>query len=118
MDSLVSPARVFARQAQDQHADGRTVGGRPRRFGLDACACRCFIRLRCQRSIVSGRTTRRSRRKTDRGSGCNSAARNARSAGVKVTGSIAMRIGNLSDEIRTLERHLSALVKRVAERIR
>jgi transposase len=30
--------------------------------------------------------------------------------------SIATRIGNLSDEIRTLERHLSALVKRVAPR--
>lgn len=30
--------------------------------------------------------------------------------------SIAMRIRNLSDEIRTLERHLSALVKRVAPR--
>lgn len=63
----------------------RMVGGRPRRFGVEMVARLCFIRLRCQRSTVSARTTRRGRRKTGRGRGCNSAASNARSAGVKVT---------------------------------
>ena len=63
----------------------RTVGGRPRRFGFDMFACRALIRSRCQRSTVSGRTISRSRRRTARGKGCSSAARNARSTGVYVT---------------------------------
>jgi hypothetical protein len=63
----------------------RTVGGRPGRVGFDMFACRCFMRLRCQRRTVSGWTIRRSRRNIPRGRGCSSAARNARSAGVKVT---------------------------------
>jgi hypothetical protein len=35
----------------------RTVRGRPGRLGRDRTACRLTIRLRCQRSTVSGRTS-------------------------------------------------------------
>jgi hypothetical protein len=35
----------------------RTVRGRPARFGVDLAACRRVIRSRCQRKIVSGRTS-------------------------------------------------------------
>jgi len=82
VDTSAAPSRIFA----DQGRMERTVGGRPRRFRCEMCACRCRIRSRCQRRTVSGRTSNCSRRKTVRGKGCSSAARNARSAGVKVTG--------------------------------
>ena len=63
----------------------RTVGGRPGRFGVDLAACRRAIRSRCQRRIVSGRTSSRSRRNASRGRRCNNAARKARSTGANRT---------------------------------
>ena len=45
-------------------ADETYVGGRPRRFGVEILACRRFIRSRCQRRTVSGRTSNWSRRNT------------------------------------------------------
>ena len=63
----------------------RTVRGRPGRAGRDRRACRRASMSRCQRSTVSGLTTRCSRLSTSLGNPCSSAASNARSAGVNRT---------------------------------
>ncbi|SFG79833.1 hypothetical protein SAMN02787118_12924 [Streptomyces mirabilis] len=71
----------FSRARRNTRArTGRTVRGRPGRFGLDACACRRLTRSRCQCSTVSGRTSSRHLRTTFRGSRYSTAAGNARSA--------------------------------------
>jgi hypothetical protein len=74
----VPPPGILADQAQHQGAD-RAHGPRSSR------ACRRATTLRCQRSTVSGRTTRCSRLRTFLGSRCSSAASKARSAGVNRT---------------------------------
>ena len=63
----------------------RTVRGRPGCRGRDRRACRRAATWRCQRSTVSGRTTKCSRLSTSLGSWCSSAASNARSPGVNRT---------------------------------
>ena len=63
----------------------RTVRGRPGCQGRDRRACRRAATWRCQRSTVSGRTTKCSRLSTSLGSRCSSAASNARSPGVNRT---------------------------------
>lgn len=63
----------------------RMMRGRPGRFGRDILAWRRRSRSRCQRRMVSGRTSRRSLRKIWRGSRCRRAASNALSAGLKRT---------------------------------
>ena len=63
----------------------RTVRGRPGCRGRDRRACRRAATWRCQRSTVSGRTTKCSRLSTSIGSRCSSAASNARSPGVNRT---------------------------------
>lgn len=60
----------------------RTVSGQPARFGLGLAACRRAIRSRCQRTIMSGRTSSRNRRTTSGGKRCSNTARKARSHGV------------------------------------
>ena len=60
----------------------RTVGGRPRRFGAQVAACRRLSRLRCQRRIVSGRTSSRSRRSLSVGRRWSRPARTTRSVSV------------------------------------
>ena len=63
----------------------RTVRRRPGRRGRDRRARRRATTSRCQRSTVSGRTTRCSRLSTSLGSRCSRAASNARSPGVNRT---------------------------------
>ena len=63
----------------------RTVRGRPGCRGRDRWARRRATASRCQRSTVSGRTTRCSRLSTCLGSRCSSAASNARSPVVNRT---------------------------------
>ena len=51
------PSPACLQQIGDAFRRSSTVGGRPARFGLDLAACRRVIRSRCQRKIVSGRTS-------------------------------------------------------------
>jgi hypothetical protein len=72
-----TPVRITSIPARIE----RTTGGRPRRLSRDRAACRPLIRLRCQRSTVSARTSNRIRRNASGLSRCSSAADNARSGG-------------------------------------
>jgi hypothetical protein len=80
------PQVVFsrARRSTSRWID-RTVRGRPTAWGRERRACRRPVRSRCQRSTVSGRTSSCRWFSTPRGSGCNSAASQARSARVNRT---------------------------------
>ncbi|SRR6266496_4861128 len=64
------PHEVFsrARRGTSRRID-RMVGGRPACLGPEILACRWVIRSRCQRSTVSGRTSRRRLRSTPRVAG-------------------------------------------------
>ena len=63
------PRAVLAGQAQHQPADGSEGRGLPARLGRESTACRRAVRLRCQRSTVSGRTSSRISRSTSRAAG-------------------------------------------------
>ena len=81
----ISPPGILADQPQHQDAN-RAHGARPARApGPGPRACRRATTSRCQRSTVSGRTTRCSRLSTFLGSRCSSAATNALSPGVNRT---------------------------------
>ncbi len=80
------PHELFSRARRSTSArTDRTVGGRPARLGRGMRAWCVAIRSRCQRRMVSGRTSSRIWRSTVRGSRWGSAARKARSAGVNRT---------------------------------
>jgi hypothetical protein len=65
------PRRCSRAHAQDQWRIHQMVRGRPTRMGREILACRRAIKSRCQRSTVSGRTSRRTLRRTSRGSRCS-----------------------------------------------
>jgi hypothetical protein len=72
---------ILSCQAKHQLAGGADGARRPGRLGRDLAAWRRARTSRCQRSTVSGRTSRRNRPSTSLGSRCSRAARNARSPG-------------------------------------
>ena len=80
----ISPAGILADQAEHQERiSARSAAGGGR--GRDRRACRRPIESRCQRSTVSGRTSRCSLLSRSLGSRCSSAASNARSTLVNRT---------------------------------
>lgn len=83
VDFAVAPGRVFAGEAQDQGTDRADRGGRPRRLGTRVAAWRRLSRSRCQRRIVSGRTSSRRWRSLSLGRWWSRLARTARSVSVK-----------------------------------
>ena len=85
VDAPVSPGRTFAGHAQDEGADGAHRRRPSTAFRFRDVRVPLADQVAVQRGTVSGRTSSRSRRGTDRGKGCRSAARNARSAEVNVT---------------------------------
>jgi len=68
-DITQAPAVVLPGQPQHQNADRTQRPGRPRRRGRDRAACRRASRSHCQRRMVSGWTSNRSRCRTVRGIG-------------------------------------------------
>ena len=81
----VPPSWILADHGSTRTRIERTVRGRPGRRGPDRRACRRPTRSRCQRSTVSGRTTRCSCLSTSPGIRCSSVASKARSPGVNRT---------------------------------
>jgi hypothetical protein len=82
VDAAVAPARISLARRRTRTRIDRMVRGRPGRFGRDILAWRRRSRSRCQRRIVSGRTSRRSLCRVWSGRRCRSAASDMRSAGV------------------------------------
>ena len=85
VDAAVLSCGVLAGQAQQQPSDRPDGSWPPATPGRESLACRRPIRSRCQRSMVSERTSSRSLRRVSLGSRCRTAASHARSDGVNWT---------------------------------
>jgi hypothetical protein len=81
VDPAVPPQEFSRARRRTRARIERTVGGRPRRVGVQAPAWRRLSRPRCQRKIVSGRTSS-SCRSLSLGRSWRGAARTARSVSV------------------------------------
>jgi hypothetical protein len=65
------PQALFSRPGAGPVANPPNGSWPPTRMGREILACRRAIKSRCQRSTVSGRTSRRTLRRTSRGSRCS-----------------------------------------------